>query len=162
MGGGLPLVYVIYGFPQVPNKYLDNYHKYTGTVLAFMCYFSYYKACATDPGYFDKNTEKTKMKDYAQVFKFDGVLYTEKAPCRTCTFEKPARSKHCVMCDKCVLKFDHHCIWINGCVGLYNYKWFLTFLLLHAALTTYGFVAGVAIFLHIIEEKRLFNNYFIN
>lgn len=76
-GGGFT-IYVINLFPQVPNKYMDNYHKYIGTVLMVMCYFSYYKACATDPGYFDKNTEQTKMKEYEQVFKFDGVLYSEK------------------------------------------------------------------------------------
>ena len=160
-GGGF-FVYVQYGFPHVPNKYLAYYHKYAGSLIVLMCYYSFYKACSTDPGYFDKNTKKAKVKEYAKIFDCDGIVYGEKVPCRTCKIEKPARSKHCVMCDKCVLKFDHHCIWINQCVGLYNYKWFLTFLLLHGVITTYGSIAGIAILLQIIDDQDLFRGSFVN
>jgi hypothetical protein len=32
------------------------------------------------------------------------------------------------MCGTCVLRRDHHCVWINGCVGHANYRFFLRFL----------------------------------
>jgi hypothetical protein len=28
-------------------------------------------------------------------------------------------------CQKCVTRFDHHCKWLNTCVGAKNYKYFI-------------------------------------
>jgi hypothetical protein len=39
------------------------------------------------------------------------------------------RSRHCRACDRCVEDFDHHCMWINNCVGGLNYRAFLAMIL---------------------------------
>ena len=36
-----------------------------------------------------------------------------------------ATSRHCLLCCKCVHHFDHHCRWLNNCIGDANYKSFL-------------------------------------
>ncbi|PKI83554.1 protein S-acyltransferase [Malassezia vespertilionis] len=42
---------------------------------------------------------------------------------------KPERAHHCNTCNACILKYDHHCPWINQCVGLGNERYFILFML---------------------------------
>ncbi|KAM7000545.1 palmitoyltransferase ZDHHC15B [Tautogolabrus adspersus] len=48
--------------------------------------------------------------------------------CDRCQVLKPDRCHHCSVCETCVMKMDHHCPWVNNCVGFSNYKFFLLFL----------------------------------
>jgi hypothetical protein len=49
--------------------------------------------------------------------------------CTKCSQYRPPHAHHCSMCGACILVWDHHCPWINNCVGHGTRKWFLSFVL---------------------------------
>lgn len=48
--------------------------------------------------------------------------------CQVCQGFKAPRSHHCRKCGRCIMKMDHHCPWINNCVGWNNHMAFTSFL----------------------------------
>ncbi|CAO3669335.1 unnamed protein product [Rhizopus stolonifer] len=63
--------------------------------------------------------------------------------CDTCKIYRPPRASHCRQCDNCVEYEDHHCIWLNNCVGKRNYRYFFTFIMTCVVLCVYVIVFGV-------------------
>ena len=45
--------------------------------------------------------------------------------CIICCSNILENSKHCKKCNKCIENFDHHCNWLNNCIGKYNYTFFI-------------------------------------
>ena len=64
--------------------------------------------------------------------------------CDICQTVKPPRTHHCSQCKRCVVRMDHHCVWIGNCVGLHNMKPFLLFLIYAIITCMYSF--GICIF----------------
>lgn len=44
--------------------------------------------------------------------------------CEYCQRNVLKHSKHCKKCNRCIKHFDHHCRFINVCIGDANYTWF--------------------------------------
>ena len=149
--GGFVIYFRTVLMKYCPGPYWSSFNWVTGPCVMFVCYYSFYRACTDDPGII-KN--KKQAEEIAKKYVYDNALYCENNECQTCKFVKPARSKHCAVCNHCVEKFDHHCIWLNSCVGVKNYRWFLLFIFLHILICIYGVIAAGAIFMGVYDERK--------
>ena len=74
--------------------------------------------------------------------------------CRRCNAFKPARAHHCSICRRCIIKMDHHCPWVNNCVGIGNHKLFLLFIFYIFLMCTYALVLVVVRYAKCMGEEE--------
>lgn len=113
-----PLLY-FYLYPSINDDY--NYLKLASSFLFFLSMALWLGAWLKDPGYIEKDPQ----------FDFIDLLndFEPNCLCPDCEIIRTPRSRHCNICNKCVERFDHHCPWINNCVGKGNYCLFYFFVI---------------------------------
>ncbi|XP_017004066.2 uncharacterized protein [Drosophila takahashii] len=113
----------------------------TGLYLVHIA--SHLTALLTDPA--DKELRRVHRNDRI-VPEFDRTKHShviENGRCHLCNIRtSSSRTKHCSVCNKCVGKFDHHCKWLNHCIGSRNYVAFLM-CVVSAVVATLVIVAAV-------------------
>ena len=70
--------------------------RYTGTAAALACLALFLAVSWSDPG----TVTPVNAAAHAALYPHDGVLYPERKQCATCCLPRPARSKHCRVCNK--------------------------------------------------------------
>nr|XP_021181406.2 palmitoyltransferase ZDHHC11 [Helicoverpa armigera] len=95
------------------------------TVLYVSHVSSHLCASLLDPS----ETELRKLEVY-NVPEFNREIHAhviENGRCHLCNIHTSGRrTKHCSICNKCVENFDHHCKWLNNCIGRRNYVAFIS------------------------------------
>lgn len=142
---GLALSIALYTSHQLTRNrtHIPTHHHYIIPPLLSAPYLLTY-LCATStaslitPSNHSSADSSNQYQQHHRHYPYDHTLYHPSNPCRTCLTPKPARSKHCPLCRTCVARLDHHCVWVNNCIGLANYRWFLSLLLSLGILLSYG------------------------
>ncbi|ETV88704.1 hypothetical protein H257_00224 [Aphanomyces astaci] len=104
---------------------------------------SHWFTMTTNPGTIPKGiriSQLTATNEEAQ----DAVKHVELVYCERCDADHPKRSEHCDTCQGCVVLMDHHCPWVNNCIGIGNAKNFILMLLYVVVLCALMVVLTVA------------------
>lgn len=135
------------------------FHSISFCIVAFLAILSHFKAMTTDPGAVPPDAEPVSMNSLDNSHN-NAELGDIKEPltrpsrakrlCRRCNAYKPERAHHCSICKRCIIKMDHHCPWVNNCVGIGNHKYFLLFIFYTFCSCSYSMTLIVSRFVNCI------------
>ncbi|KIY66742.1 zf-DHHC-domain-containing protein [Cylindrobasidium torrendii FP15055 ss-10] len=85
----------------------------------------YWWACTVPPGFVGEDERPLSIR----TGRYFDVTPATITTCSKCLSQRPERAHHCRICNRCVLKYDHHCpVRINACVGIHNERHFILFM----------------------------------
>jgi len=181
---GLTIIMIILAFYMYPWKFLSSdglygytfLHLFTLLNLIITCIF-FFLTWKTNPGMLginDNNSQAMAKLSKELKFQYETTLeyFAESASsvynssstassgspqlCHSCHILRPPRSKHCRVQRRCVLMFDHYCPFVGNTIGLYNYPYFVAFLLF-ISLSEIGFSITWFIYMKHITSQRSFD-----
>ncbi|XP_037005208.2 palmitoyltransferase ZDHHC12 isoform X2 [Artibeus jamaicensis] len=88
-----------------------------------------------DPGYVNVQPQPQEEAKEEQT-----AMVPQAIPLRRCRYcmVLPLRARHCRDCRRCVRRYDHHCPWMENCVGERNHPLFVAYLALQLVVLLWG------------------------
>ncbi|KAG8455959.1 hypothetical protein GDO86_001955 [Hymenochirus boettgeri] len=151
---GSTTLFFVFTCPWLTREISPAIPVYNGLVFLFVL-ANFSMATFMDPGIFPRADEDEDKDDDFRAPLYKNVeikrIQVRMKWCATCHFYRPPRCSHCSVCDNCVEDFDHHCPWVNNCIGRRNYRYFFLFLLSLSTHMIGVFSFGLIFVLHHLE-----------
>ncbi|EDO39692.1 predicted protein, partial [Nematostella vectensis] len=126
---GTSTLFFIFVCPYLTRQYSILIPVYEG-LLTFFVLANFAHATFRDPGIVPRVPYTPEQDDFkVPLYKnvdINGITVRMKW-CDTCKFYRPPRCSHCSICNNCIEMFDHHCPWVDNCIGRRNYRYFFLF-----------------------------------
>jgi hypothetical protein len=107
--------------------------------IIFLLFISHARAVFSDPGIVPLPKHRLSLTEENGEEGGGSIKPREDwTICTRCEMYRPPRAHHCRICKQCIRKMDHHCPWINNCVGEWNQKFFIQFLMYVGLLSVYA------------------------
>ena len=136
-----------------------RYSIFINLILFGLSLISYFFLLTFESGY-AKNDDLIKDANGENPLKFLIDQNEDiKKFCPICYIRKCNNIKHCFICDKCVEGFEHHCFWLNKCIGKGNkisYIIFIVINLFYALFSVYVSCLCISSDFNIIEQSSFF------
>jgi palmitoyltransferase len=115
----LTVTYYILTVPALPTPYQAVFSVVYSTALTLTAALGYIctKCNPTDPTVYLERQSRISQQP------FDSTGFPK--VCKICRTHVLQHSRHCGKCNRCVNGFDHHCKWLNNCIGQRNYRTFV-------------------------------------
>uniref|UniRef100_A0A8C9EWF5 Palmitoyltransferase n=1 Tax=Pavo cristatus TaxID=9049 RepID=A0A8C9EWF5_PAVCR len=97
----------------------------------------YFRVSLMDPGFVTAEEEADKSEEQCMVIP-QASSSVKMRRCGYCMVKQPMRAKHCQLCQHCVRRYDHHCPWIENCVGEKNHPLFIVYLSVQLVVLLWG------------------------
>jgi palmitoyltransferase ZDHHC3/7/25 len=97
-------------------------------ILVLLMIMSYGCAVFSDPGIVPLPLNPVHVDDRDELQELSKSYPSGWTFCSRCHMFRPPRCYHCRVCHRCIHKMDHHCPWVNNCVGAYNQRFSIQFL----------------------------------
>ena len=112
-------------------------------LFLFVCTaISYFRTVRTDPGFIPRNWAPHKHSRRRV-----DVTY-----CRKCHCTQVPLSYHCQTCSKCILRMDHHSVWVNNCIGAGNQKYYILLVLYTLLLCIFTMICGALAIVSLVKS----------
>ncbi|KAK0040692.1 palmitoyltransferase ZDHHC3 isoform X2 [Biomphalaria pfeifferi] len=137
----------LFGYHHTSLRHVCLFHGLIFNCFTMLAVASHLRAMFTDPGAVPKgNATAEGIKSLG--LKKGEVVYK----CPKCISIKPDRAHHCSVCQRCIRKMDHHCPWVNNCVGENNQKYFVLFTLYICLISIHALYMAISHFIFCVSK----------